>query len=609
MILDTFGVGNMAKKWSQVVQSQEFQNLSPDQQESARNQYFDEVVAPQVPEDKLDVVRSQFDADTSISPMPKRPTQDTIDQTREETYKAANEPKGFFEGLGEGMVRGGKQRALGIAQVLSDPFISNDTRTALEEQARQYELQGKGTGASGFIGEVLGDPLTYAPIGKAVSVGKVALGSSLVSSALSPESKRGQREQNIATGAALSPIAPLITKTVQKGGDITRKVIGSVTKNQAQDNAYKVIAENLKRQGISADELAIKAADAKRAGVGATLPEFTDSGDLITQQKLLAKGGGKAGRILRDTMKERLEKKIPQAIKYIAEPIAAGRKQAQKDFYETVLPSIELPEEQFINVMDDNIVADAFKQVRQSRIFSKELKDLPDNNYKVLQRVKERLDRNYQRLKKGSDASAAEMVRQSRDAFVEILDKNADDLGSDFAGSRRLYERGKAGEKILTTLSKTTDTSGLQIGSLHRNIFGSEAKRNALKKSLDPEEYEGVDRLMKGLKDVMRGGLSGSDTDPNKAARAALEQGTGSPIVEQLNNPTGAVGRLFNWYNDKVRQKDYEAIAKVFTDPDVAELGRRLKGIKRNDPKALVILNTQAARLLAKYGTENDSNQ
>lgn len=54
----------MAKKWSDVAASTAFQALSLDQQEEARQQYFEDVVAPQVPEEDLDVARSQFYADT-----------------------------------------------------------------------------------------------------------------------------------------------------------------------------------------------------------------------------------------------------------------------------------------------------------------------------------------------------------------------------------------------------------------------------------------------------------------------------------------------------------------------------------------------------------------
>lgn len=58
----------MAKKWSDVAASAAFQSLSLEEQEEARNQYFDGVIAPQVDPSELSVVRDQFLADTAIKP-------------------------------------------------------------------------------------------------------------------------------------------------------------------------------------------------------------------------------------------------------------------------------------------------------------------------------------------------------------------------------------------------------------------------------------------------------------------------------------------------------------------------------------------------------------
>lgn len=60
----------MAKKWSEVANSPEFMALAPEQKEAARSQYFDQVVAPQVPPAQLQAARQQFDADTRITDLP-----------------------------------------------------------------------------------------------------------------------------------------------------------------------------------------------------------------------------------------------------------------------------------------------------------------------------------------------------------------------------------------------------------------------------------------------------------------------------------------------------------------------------------------------------------
>ena len=58
----------MAKPWSQVAASPEYQALPPDQQEAARQQYFAQVVAPQIGDPtQVEQARAQFDAQTKAT--------------------------------------------------------------------------------------------------------------------------------------------------------------------------------------------------------------------------------------------------------------------------------------------------------------------------------------------------------------------------------------------------------------------------------------------------------------------------------------------------------------------------------------------------------------
>lgn len=54
----------MAQPWSAVEANPQYQALPPDQKEAARNQYFQQVVAPKVPDAERAAARSQFDAAT-----------------------------------------------------------------------------------------------------------------------------------------------------------------------------------------------------------------------------------------------------------------------------------------------------------------------------------------------------------------------------------------------------------------------------------------------------------------------------------------------------------------------------------------------------------------
>lgn len=55
----------MAKPWAEVASSDQFKALAPEQQEQAREQYFDQIVAPQVPKDQIGMARAQFDQQTA----------------------------------------------------------------------------------------------------------------------------------------------------------------------------------------------------------------------------------------------------------------------------------------------------------------------------------------------------------------------------------------------------------------------------------------------------------------------------------------------------------------------------------------------------------------
>lgn len=51
----------MAKKWAEVTSSSQYQALEPEKQEAARQQYFNSVIVPQLPADKVETARKQFD--------------------------------------------------------------------------------------------------------------------------------------------------------------------------------------------------------------------------------------------------------------------------------------------------------------------------------------------------------------------------------------------------------------------------------------------------------------------------------------------------------------------------------------------------------------------
>ena len=87
----------MAKPWSDVASSDEFKALDPQQQDQARQQYFDQVVKPQVPAGDLDAARAQFLQSTA-------PTSSPSQQRAEKTEGAAE--SGPFAGATDTLLKG-----------------------------------------------------------------------------------------------------------------------------------------------------------------------------------------------------------------------------------------------------------------------------------------------------------------------------------------------------------------------------------------------------------------------------------------------------------------------------------------------------------------------
>lgn len=61
----------MAKPWADVAASPEFSAADNATKDAIRQQYFEQIVAPQVPPDKLPDVRKAFLSSTSIRAAPK----------------------------------------------------------------------------------------------------------------------------------------------------------------------------------------------------------------------------------------------------------------------------------------------------------------------------------------------------------------------------------------------------------------------------------------------------------------------------------------------------------------------------------------------------------
>lgn len=104
----------MARAWSEVSSTPQFQALSSADQEAARQQYFAQVVAPQVPADDMQAARSQFDNETRsaktaapVAPVPPDAAagQGAVDPSKTKQEPVAPETPKWAGVVGRGTAR------------------------------------------------------------------------------------------------------------------------------------------------------------------------------------------------------------------------------------------------------------------------------------------------------------------------------------------------------------------------------------------------------------------------------------------------------------------------------------------------------------------------
>lgn len=211
----------MAQSWSQVTQNPAYQALPPDQQEAARQQYFQQVVAPQLPDDNSRTqAKVQFDKQTGPSAI--RPDDIVVRPTADQL-----EPPSFGEQLGRAAVRTGKavaEGAIGLGDLLATPI-----RAGLNAVLPADQQLGTGAQSIDYYAQKAVPNIDFAPqnagerYGDAISRG---IGGTLT----------GIGVGNIAAGAANPVVAGVgSTLAANPGTQLTSAVTGSSAAQGAKD--------------------------------------------------------------------------------------------------------------------------------------------------------------------------------------------------------------------------------------------------------------------------------------------------------------------------------------------------------------------------------------
>lgn len=215
----------MPRKWSEVAADPVFQKLSPDQQEGARQQYFNDVVSPQVPAEQLNLVKEQFDRDTK------------------DKYLQTNDEMSGLQKFGAGVGAGMYGAYLGVKEIAAKGLnkvgaVSDETVNSIGSDVNDFKEAQAGinrTGA-GMIGNVVGNAAALAPAlfipGANTYAGAALVGG--VGGAVTTPGDLGER----ATAGAFGAAGGVAGKYV--GGKI-----GEIVENRATAKASQIAAEKM----------------------------------------------------------------------------------------------------------------------------------------------------------------------------------------------------------------------------------------------------------------------------------------------------------------------------------------------------------------------------
>lgn len=164
------------------------------------------------------------------------------------------------------LARGAKKRVLGLAQLGAEALGADETVAIAEELATQYRKEGEGTGVRGFVGEILGDPLTaaLAPIAPAATSVKALAGVGALGGALeglTSEKAAGEsRAMDTAFGAAAGMVlGPVLGKAAQGLGYFGDKSVNVV--KTAGRKATPYVKQSVQRVRGFIDDIANGADD------------------------------------------------------------------------------------------------------------------------------------------------------------------------------------------------------------------------------------------------------------------------------------------------------------------------------------------------------------
>ncbi len=535
--------------------------------------------------------------------------------------------------VGQDMARAAKSRSLGVMQlmnefqkynpgamlfdaVMPESVVEQKNQGQQEMDATMSDVAGNlqqerdARGLSGVVGGVLGDPLTYNPLGKVntfgQAIGKGALfgGAAGATDALTEEQSRLKSTGvgvgvGAAAGGAIKAGEKLVSKAGDAAGGAWDLLKGKFSDDAAANNAYRTTAKTLSKSGVDEYALRDAARQAKSAGTDATLPEFTGNKKLLNRQKYIAKIGDEGSDIINDFVEKRANETIPNRLIDYLEPVANKQTEASRaytEFFDATdnLQPIDLePVKKILAVKINTSNAKGIKRgVYESMLEKVDEAVKQGASPRAIQELKDELGLVIDQTAKGDIAVKNKLNRDAVNV-VQALTKQADDAFPEFARLRADYGEGKAATDVLKDLYST------QVGSTQRfynKVYGTPELRSELRKSMAPEDFNGLRNILKSLEQIKKGGLTGSDTAFNQATGEELARESGSVVGRTMQFKTNPIAEIGFWIDDKIRGRQFKELAKLYTNPDLKRLADEISKVGAKSKEGQLLLEEYAVK-------------
>lgn len=364
-----------------------------------------------------------------------------------------------------------------------------------------------------------------------------------------------------------------------------------------KENAY--IIKTLKKAGHSDEDILEITKRAKEQGM--TVGEASNNPDILGMERKLSGMNRPGGEAVRDFVKSRVDPNnnvsMPFKLKSIADPLAKEVDRASKEIGATVAAAPKTP----LNMNNVKTALASEKRPAGSAVTNTlgridglvEWAQEQGNTFDAWHRVKQEI---YALGKEASDPNSVakldkKTVTQYYNKVNDVLSGRSGGLPADLAQTGAKYAKENAafhqnlsGRTIQDVLAKmpTGGTPASSLKYLYKQLAGNKELQDELFAGIPESQRSGMLKFLEAVKDSGRG-------TAGDVVKSMQEGSPSFPISTRQ-----VFHKIYDKVIDTITRKDYDALGKALTSPDVEQIAKKLGYIKPTEaPKPILRLTFQ----------------